>query len=188
MNYSFDEARLGLELFHSGRAFHAYEYFGANVDNSNGVQGIIFRVWAPNAKSVSVVGDFNSWNTTADYMTKSESGCWELFSDKAKLFDCYKFCIETQESERIFKSDPFAVYSRTNSENASIIYDINKYKWNDGEYINQRNSRDNLCEPMNIYEMHLGSWKRFADGTSKGYRDIADELVEYLKSMNYTHI
>ncbi len=188
MNYGFDEAHSELELFHSGRAFNSFEYFGAHKAEKDGVQGIVFRVWAPNALCVSVVGSFNGWNTESNPMSRTESGCWEAFLQEAKPLDLYKFCITTEQNQKIYKSDPFAFYAQYEDNHASIVYDIGNYEWNDADYINSLSTCDSFVRPMNIYEIHLGSWRRNANGSCKTYRSIADELVAYLKEMNYTHV
>lgn len=188
MNYSFEEAHSVLELFGSGRAFYLYEYFGAHKAEQNGIEGVVFRVWAPNALNVSVVGEFNDWNVDVAPMNKIENGCWEVFIQEAKQNDWYKFCITAANNEKIYKTDPFAFYTLPKKDNTSVVYHIDDYKWNDSEYIDSVSACDSIFKPMNIYEIHLGSWQRNADGTCKNYRDIADELAVYLKDMNYTHV
>ena len=188
MNYSFDEDRNALELFRSGDAVRAYDFLGAHLVNWDGRDGVVFRVWAPNALSVSLVGNFNNWNKTADYMYRIGDGVWELFIEDIQPYEIYKFCIETPWFEKILKSDPFAFHSETRPDNASIVYNIEEYVWNDEQWFEKRKKYDKLKEPMNIYEMHAGSWKKYADGNFFDYRKLADELVVYLKEMNYTHV
>ncbi len=188
MNDSFKDGRLPLELFHDGDAARAYDFFGAHLENRDGTDGVVFRVWAPNALSVSVVGDFNEWNIDAHFMNKLDFGAWELFIEGIQPFDLYKYCIETPYSERIFKADPFAFHTQTRPDDASMVYNIAEYKWGDEQWCVNRLESDMLTKPMNIYEMHLGSWKRYADGNFFDYRKIADDLVPYLKEMNYTHV
>ena len=188
MKYSFNESRNELELFHSGDSVRAYDFFGAHLVNWDGRDGIVFRVWAPNALSVSVVGNFNDWNKTADFMYKIDNEVWELFIEGMKPYDIYKYCIETPYFEKILKSDPFANHFETRPDNASIVYDINQYEWNDEKWFEKRRNSDISKEPMNIYEMHSGSWKKYPDGNFFEYRKLADELVPYLKEMNYTHV
>ncbi len=188
MKYSFNESRNELELFHSGDSVRAYDFFGAHLVNWDGRDGVVFRVWAPNALSVSVVGNFNDWNKTADFMYKIDNEVWELFIEGMKPYDIYKYCIETPYFEKILKSDPFANHFETRPDNASIVYDINQYEWNDEKWFEKRRNSDISKEPMNIYEMHSGSWKKYPDGNFFEYRKLADELVPYLKEMNYTHV
>ena len=188
MKYSFNESRNELELFHSGDSVRAYDFFGAHLVNWDGRDGVVFRVWAPNALSVSVVGNFNDWNKTADFMYKIDNEVWELFIEGMKPYDIYKYCIETPYFEKILKSDPYAYHFETRPDNASIVYDINQYEWNDEKWFEKRRNSDISKEPMNIYEMHSGSWKKYPDGNFFEYRKLADELVPYLKEMNYTHV
>lgn len=188
MNDSFNDCRTPLDLFKDGDAVHAYDFFGAHLENRDGREGVMFRVWAPNALSVSVVGDFNNWNGESDYMCRIASGVWELFIEGIKPYDLYKYCIETRCSEKIFKADPFAFHSETRPDNASMVYNIDEYCWGDEQWFANRCEGDLLKKPMNIYEMHLGSWKRYPDGNFFSYRKIAEELVPYLKEMNYTHV
>jgi 1,4-alpha-glucan branching enzyme len=188
MNYTFNDARTALDIFHAGDSVRAYELFGAHFVNWDGKNGVVFRVWAPNALSVSVVGDFNDWNKNADPMYKISGGSWELFIEDIKQFANYKYCIETYNSEQILKSDPYAFHSQTRPDNASIAYNLSDYVWNDEKWLNERSQRDKLKEPMNIYEMHLGSWKRYSDGNFFEYRKIAEELIPYLTEMHYTHV
>lgn len=188
MNYSFDEIGTELELFNSGKNYSAYNTFGAHLADSDGKNGVIFRVWAPNALSVSVVGYFNEWNSTSHFMNKLSGGSWELFIEGIEPFTSYKYCLETPDGEKILKSDPFAFYSEKRPNNASVVFDIEKYIWNDDKWFETRKNCDKLKAPMNIYEMHLGAWKRDSDEKVLNYRKIADELVPYLSEMHYTHV
>ena len=171
-----------------GEAINAYDYFGAHITNIDGNIGVIFRVWAPNALSVAVIGPFNDWNSTINYMKKLDNGIWELFIPDLKEFDRYKYCIETPWFEKIIKSDPYAFHTETRPDNASIVYDINKYQWNDQDWLEKRNSTDHKSTPVNIYEVHLGSWRRYQDYNFFSYRKLAEELVPYVNEMGYTHI
>ncbi len=188
MNYSFSEVRSPLELFHAGDSMRAFDFFGAHFTNQDGKSGVIFRVWAPNALSVSIVGNFNNWDKDSHYMYKIDDGDWELFVEGIEEFETYKYCIETPWNDRILKSDPYAFHSETRPDNASKVFDINKYSWNDDDWYESNSNIDTLKQPINIYEMHIGSWKRYQDGEFFDYRKLADELVPYLKEMNYTHI
>lgn len=188
MNYSFNEARSALDVFHAGDAVHAYDLFGAHLESRDGKYGAVFRVWAPNALSVSVIGNFNEWNQNADFMYKISSGCWEIFIEGITQYTIYKYCIETITHEKILKADPFAFHSQTRPDNASLVYDIEEYKWNDEAWFSTRRKRDKSKDPMNIYEMHAGSWRKYPDGNFFNYRKLAEELVPYLKEMHYTHV
>ena len=188
MKYSFSEDRNALELFCAGDSVRAYDFFGAHLVNRYGKDGVVFRVWAPNALSVSVVGSFNNWNKTSDYMYKIGNGSWEVFIEGIKPYDIYKYCIETPWFEKCMKSDPFAFHTETRPDNASIIYNIDEYVWGDENWFDYRSKCDSIKSPMNIYEIHAGSWKRYPDGNFFNYRKLADELVPYLKEMHYTHV
>ena len=188
MKYSFSEDRNALELFCAGDSVRAYDFFGAHLVNRDGKDGVVFRVWAPNALSVSVVGSFNNWNKTSDYMYKIGNGSWEVFIEGIKPYDIYKYCIETPWFEKCMKSDPFAFHTETRPDNASIIYNIDEYVWGDENWFDYRSKCDSIKLPMNIYEIHAGSWKRYPDGNFFNYRKLADELVPYLKEMHYTHV
>ena len=188
MKYSFSEDRNALELFCAGDSVRAYDFFGAHLVNRDGKDGVVFRVWAPNALSVSVVGSFNNWNKTSDYMYKIGNGSWEVFIEGIKPYDIYKYCIETPWFEKCMKSDPFAFHTETRPDNASIIYNIDEYVWGDENWFDYRSKCDSIKSPMNIYEIHAGSWKRYPDGNFFNYRKLADELVPYLKEMHYTHV
>lgn len=188
MYYNFGEGHPPLDIFHRGDAVRAYELLGAHLVNWDGRNGVVFRVWAPNALSVSVVGDFNGWNYDANTMYKVSNGIWELFIADLGPGALYKFCVETPWGEKNLKADPYAFHSQTRPDNASIVYNIDNYKWNDDQWFNLRENRDASKSPLNIYEMHLGSWKRYPDGNFFNYRKIADELIPYLKEMHYTHV
>lgn len=188
MNYSFNEVRSEITLFCEGDSVGAYNYFGAHLEERDGRQGVVFRVWAPNAESVSVVGDFNDWNKNSNFMNQREGGSWELFIEGLGEGQSYKFCIETPWFEKILKSDPFAFYAQKRPDNASVVYDINGYNWNDGAWLEKRRGTDSLKAPMNIYEVHLGSWKRNPDNSFYSYRQFADELIAYMADMHYTHV
>ncbi len=168
--------------FLSGKSKNAYEFFGCHKTEN----GFVFRVWAPQAKSVRIVGDFNFWDDDTDYMEKIHGGIWEGKIDGAKIFDNYKFVIEKISGEKVLKSDPFAFHSCTRPDNASKIYSTDNFKWSDGEYIKKR--KNPLVSPLNIYEVHFGSWQRYADGNTLNYREMADRLSSYVAEMGYTHI
>ncbi len=184
MNYSLSEERSPLELFASGDSARAYEYFGAHLADG----GVTFRVWAPNALSVSVVGSFNDWNRNSHFMSKLSNGVWELRIEGIEQGEIYKYCIETPWFEKILKSDPFAFYAELRPDNASIVRSLDGYEWGDGEWLYSRRLKNPLKAPLNIYEVHLGSWKRRDDGTFCNYRELADALVPYLLEMSYNYV
>lgn len=180
-------------LFGMGTHYEIYEKLGAHkASDDDGTKGIYFAVWAPNAKEVYVVGSFNNWNGDGYCMKRlGSSGIYELFTDKAELGDQYKFLIITQDGSRLYKADPYANYAQVRPETASIVTDLNGYVWKDDKWRNSHTGHEAWKEPMAIYEVHPGSWKKKDDGTEDGflnYRELAHELAEYVKHMGYTHI
>jgi len=171
-------------LFHRGEYRQAYEYFGAHPTRNS----TVFRIWAPSAKSVAVVGDFNDWIAREeDYCHKiTNEGIWEVEIKKIKKGNLYKYQIETSCGEKILKSDPYAFYSELRPQTASIVNGNPKFRWADKRWLNSREI--GYAKPINIYEVHLGSWKKKEDGTYYNYKEIAELLVEYMLEMNYTHI
>ena len=188
MNYSFNEARPALEVFHTGDSVRAYDFLGAHLVNRNDKNGVVFRVWAPTARSVSVAGDFNNWNNEANYMYNIGYGVWEVFVEGVKEFCTYKYCIESEYGDRLMKADPYAFHAQTRPGQASVVYDIERYSWNDSEWFNKRKENNISSSPMNIYEIHAGSWRKYPDGNFFNYQKLADELIPYLKEMHYTHV
>ena len=176
-------------LFNRGDNYMSYNYLGAHpYKESDGSEGFIFRVWAPNALSVSVIGDFNDWNALSNQMTKNGgTGIWEVKIPNAHQWDRYKYRVVGADSRIYDKGDPYARHFETRPNNASIVYNPDDYKWGDGDYMKKR--PDALAaRPINIYEMHLGSWRQHPDGNFFTYREIALDLVDYCKKMHYTHI
>ena len=189
MNYVLNDERFPLDLFHGGDAVRAYEFFGAHDYWMDGCPGTMFRVWAPNALSVSVVGDFNGWDQNANHMHKiSEGGVWEGWVANLGETAIYKFCVETPWFEKILKSDPYAFHTQTRPDNASIIYNYNKYQWNDEAWYKYKMEHNHFENPVNIYEVHAGSWRKYADGNTFSYDKLTEELIPYVKQMGYTHI
>ena len=181
-------ADLPIYLFKQGNNFEAYRFFGAHFDCRGGDEGVVFRVWAPHAKAVSVVGDFNSWVPGSHPMAKLDEGVWEAFIPGIREYDVYKFCLTTQQDELLFKADPYAFHAETRPSNASKVYRLEGYEWNDGEWEAQQKKRDPLTAPMNIYELHAGSWRLKENGDPYNYSELADELIPYLLDMHYTHV
>ena len=172
-------------VFHQGRNFKAQEFFGAHKVEEN---KYVFRVWAPHATSVHVIGDFNGWNEDANGMYRlNDSGVWECYVEGVKNFDAYKFLVYGSDGFKHYKADPYAIHAETRPGTASKIFEGN-YKWRDGAWLKKRKATSVYKSPVNIYEVHLGSWRLYEDGNTFGYRDLAKELVEYVKKMGYTHI
>ena len=189
MAFSINDSRPPLEQFLAGESTKAYEFLGSHFVTWDNRGGVVFRVWAPNAKSVSVVGDFNDWNPDANYMYRiSDSGVWELFIEGVWEFACYKYCVETPWNDRIMKTDPYAFHCETRPDNASRVYYIDGYEWNDASWYEYKKENEHHKQPINVYEMNAGSWRKFEDGNQFSYRKLADELVPYVKEMGYTHI
>ncbi|MBQ2896911.1 MAG: 1,4-alpha-glucan branching protein GlgB [Clostridia bacterium] len=170
--------------FASGISHSAHNLLGCHPHKD----GFVFRVWAPNAKSVSVVGDFNDWDDKKHYMFAIGSGIWEGIIKNAKIYDNYKYAVTDQNGKTVLKADPYAFHCATRPDTASKIYDISNFKWTDSEFIKKNKRKNVFCSPMNIYEVHLGSWKMHKDGNPYSYKDLAKELPAYAKKMGYTHI
>lgn len=183
-------SRFQTYLFNSGDNFKSYEMLGSHKVEIDGVDGWRFAVWAPKAVSVRVVGDFNDWNGYDKMLERIEtSGVWYGFFTDIEEGMLYKYAIEAEDGETYYKADPYAVKSELRPGTASVTKDIsNNYKWGDKAWISARGKNSTLTEPMNIYEIHIGSWKIHDDGSFYTYRELADELVPYVKKMGYTHI
>ncbi len=189
MAFKINDERPPLDQFLQGENAHAYEFLGSHFVNWDNRDGVVFRVWAPNALSVSVVGDFNNWNWDSNFMYRiSESGVWELFIEGVKEYDSYKYCVETPWHERRLKTDPYAFHCQTRPDNASRVYEINGYNWNDDEWLKYKKDNNHLYQPINVYEINAGSWRKYEDGNVFSYRKLAEELIPYVKKMGYTHI
>jgi 1,4-alpha-glucan branching enzyme len=178
-----------LHLIGEGTHYSKYEKLGAHLSEINGVEGVNFAVWAPNAKGASVIGDFNGWDgRTHPMRTRGATGIWELFVPGLKEGDLYKFELKS-ESEIFIKTDPYGLFSELRPQTASIVWDINKYQWEDGEWMQRREEINWLDAPVSIYEVHLGSWQRTdGDGGFLNYRELAHRLVEHVKKLGFTHI
>lgn len=177
-----------LYLFHEGSNSNAYEYFGSHRKNKNTV---VFRVWAPNAKNVSVTGDFNNWSETENPMKqlKNSGGVWEAEIKNIKPYDMYKYCITAADGRTLMKCDPYGFHMETRPGTATKYYEIDDcYEWHDEKWVEGRNGKNIYESPVNIYEIHAGSWKQYDDGNFYSYRALADSLVPYVKKMGYTHI
>ncbi|MBQ7913594.1 MAG: 1,4-alpha-glucan branching protein GlgB [Clostridia bacterium] len=181
-----------LYLFHHGENFNSYELMGAHPTKQGRKHGYVFRVWAPHAKSVSVIGEFNQWNTETHVMKRMiDEETFELFIPSLKQFDVYKYCIKTYDGRTLFKADPYAFHTETPDAvvgNASKLYNFNDFSWSDKAYLDKRDHTNIYASPMNIYEVNLLSWKQHSDGRYYTYRELASELVSYVSKMGYTHV
>ena len=173
-----------LDKFTKGELFNAYEVLGSfEMGNKT-----VFRVWAPCAREISVVGDFNGWNTAVTPMENIGFGVWQAETEKLPDYSVYKYAVKSADGKITLKSDPYARHFETAPSNASKIYYEDFYNWNDGEWENRRNTVNIYESAVNIYELHIGSWKRYEDGNFYGYEKLAEELSVYLKKMHYTHV
>ena len=181
-----------LHLFHQGENFRLYETYGAHPLTLDGARGYVFRVWAPRAVKVCVMGEFNGWSETAHPMQKMIDGqSWELFIPNVKEYDAYKYAITTQDGRVLHKADPLAFHAETpgtSSSNASKLYDLKPYKWHDEAYRKKVQHTNIYASPMNVYEVNLLSWKRKKNGEYYTFRELAVELVKYVADMGYTHV
>ena len=179
-------------LFGQGTHYEIYNKMGAHIAKKDGKPGVYFAVWAPAAKDVYVIGEFNDWKAYGYDMKKiSDGGIYELFIEGAKAGQMYKYLIISQSGEAIYKADPYANAAQLRPETASIITDLNGFKWTDSVWVEHKKKENHLKSAMSIYECHLGSWKKQEDGTEDGYmnyRDIAPDLAKYVSDMGYTHI
>ena len=175
-------------LFHQGTNYNAYDFLGAHFSCVGGKSGVTFRVWAPNAKAVSVVGDFNEWDESRSVMNKISEGVYEIFIEGVCEFDAYKYSITTTSGKTLLKADPYAFHSETPPKTASKVYDLNGFKWEDDEYFKTLKGKNVIREPINVYEVNLASWKRKDNGDYYSYKDLENELVPFVKEMGYTHV
>ena len=182
------ENSLAIHLFHQGTNAKAYEYMGAHLFLQNGRELCVFRVWAPHAQSISVVGDFNEWSPTACPMHKVSDGIWEVIADGVSEFDNYKYAVVSAKGETLAKADPYGFHFETRPANASKLYQLGGYDWSDTAWREQKASRNQYNQPLNIYEINLSSWRKYEDGNPFSYEKLADELIPYVKKMGYTHI
>jgi len=176
-------------LFNEGTLYRAYERLGAHLRTVEGRAGVFFAVWAPNAQKVSVIGDFNNWDGSKNLMQPvGSSGIRETFVPDLTQGTIYKYEITTKKGEVFHKSDPYAFFSEVRPKSASIVWDINKYQWQDSGWMAKRKEKSRLDGPMAVYEVHLGSWMRGPDNTFLNYRELTERLAEYVKNMGFTHI
>lgn len=178
-----------LYLFHEGNLFRSYRMLGAHTGTWDGVDGVRFTVWAPHAREVRVVGDFNNWDGSAHIMRRvSTWGVWTLFIPEVSEGEYYKYEILTSQGTLIYKADPYGFWAELKPGTASRIYNLDGFKWSDDAWQEKKRNTPVYHAPMNIYEVHLGTWKKREDGSYYTYRELADELVSYVAEMGYTHI
>ena len=173
-----------LEQFHTTGCADAFRYMGCHFADG----GAVFRVWAPKAESVSVVGDFNFWNEQDLPMQKISDGVWEAFSVYAQPGGAYKYCVTGQNGRKVYKTDPYGTRCKALPDTSSVLEPPDSFVWHDGAYRARRKKQNALNRPLNIYEVHAGSWKRHADGSVYSWDDLTAELIPYVKDMGYTHI
>ena len=174
--------------FLMGQTIDAYKYFGAHFFKEDGERKVVFRLYAPHADDVSVIGDWNNWDVTKHKLTKiDDSGVWEIVIPNLYNYQNYKYHFKNSKGKYVDKIDPYAFYSELRPKTCSRLFDIENFIWHDEEWLKNRDR--NFDRPMSIYEMHLGSWKeRGLDGRIYSYEEIADYLIPYLQEMGYTHI
>src|SRR3989338_1024035 len=181
-----------LHLMGEGTHYKKYEKLGAHLMTINNIKGVFFAVWAPNALRVSVIGDFNNWDGRRHPMrSRGLSGIWELFIPELDEGTLYKFEVKSKYKGYLQeKADPYAFYSELRPKSSSVVHSINRYKWNDEKWMNERKQKDWLSSPISVYEIHLGSWGRVPEENNRWltYRELADELIPYVLDMGYTHI
>lgn len=182
---------VALHFFHEGSATEAYDFFGSHFCENEGKKGVIFRVWAPHARSVSVVGDFNHWDRFQHRMQRvnNDSSVWELFIPDLKTYDIYKYSIESAQGQIKLKADPYGYHMETRPNTATKIYDIQGFKWNDEKWMKERAAKNIYDSPINIYEIHLNSWMNKSNEDELfNYMELAKKLIPYVKKMGYTHV
>ncbi|WP_309118569.1 1,4-alpha-glucan branching protein GlgB [Paenibacillus sp.] len=178
-----------LFLFHEGTLHRSYLTMGAHLTTSDdGIGGVRFAVWAPRAEAVSVVGDFNGWDSAANPLEKASHGVWAGFVPRVGEGTVYKYAVRSTDGQWKFKADPYAFYAELRPKSASIVYDLTGYRWKDALFRKGKERSPHYERPMNIYEAHLGTWKTKPDGTALTYEELAEELVDYVADLGYTHI
>lgn len=176
------------EAFTKGENYSCYDYFGCHLVSRNGVKGAEFIVWAPSAKEVRVVGTFNHWNGEHSLMYKDGNGVWSIFVKGISEGDYYMYDILGYDDKRVLKSDPYGFYGQLRPGNASVVVNLDTYKWNDSKWLAERAKKNLYKSPVNIYEVHAGSWKIHGYEQFYNFRELAEELVDYVSDMGYTHI
>ena len=176
------------EAFIRGENFNCYDYFGCHLVTNNQVQGARFAVWAPAAQEVRLVGSFNNWDGRNSLMERDDNGVWSLFVQGVNEGDYYMYEILGYEGERVLKADPYGFYSQLRPGNASVVTSLDKFQWTDQKWLKERANKNLYKSPINIYEVHAGSWKVHGYEKFYNFRELADQLVSYVEEMGYTHI
>jgi 1,4-alpha-glucan branching enzyme len=182
---------MDIYLFNEGTHYEIYKKLGAHILELGGVRGTHFAVWAPNAQRVSVVGDFNHWDGRIHLMRKMvPAGIWEIFLPDIPEGSHYKFEIRGAKGDVFLKTDPLAFFAQHGKQTGCMVYDIDRYQWDDADWMAKRAKRDPYNSPMSIYEVHLGSWQRVAEEGNRflSYIEFGDRLIPYVKEMGFTHI
>ena len=177
-----------IKAYTNGEAIRAWEFMGSHAQERDGQWGYTFRVWAPHAAQVAVVGDFNCWEEEANPLSPIGGGLWEGFVPGLDRYDIYKYSIRTRDGRTLLKADPYAFHAETRPGTASKLYELGGYQWQDQSWLEYRKKNPVYHRPLNIYEVHLGSWRRTGEGEFLSYRGIADYLVPYVKEMGFTHV
>ncbi len=187
-NFYLEETDMDAYLFHQGTYNESCNFFGARLITYQGKRGVSFTVWAPTARAVRIIGEFNEWNGERAQMVKiHDSGIWNLFIEGVEKNAMYKYEIIARDGRVLHKADPYAFFSEKKPKTASMVTDLDSYKWNDKRWMNKRKKKNNYNSPVNIYEVHLGSWKK-AEDDYINYRELADELIAYCKEMGYNYL
>lgn len=183
-----DEARDDVYLYHEGKHYKSYEFLGAHKIVDGDKEYVRFSLWAPNAKDIYLVGDFNDWNEVSIPLRRiNDSGVWFVCVEGVEVYDAYKYRIVTWNNQVYYKADPYAFHAETRPKTASKYYELGNYEWKDKTYLAKRKKRDHRHGPMSIYELNLGSWMKHPSGDFYSYRQLAEVLPDYLSKMNFTH-
>ena len=180
--------RMALYLFHQGTNYRAHDLLGAHLARRESVDGVVFCTWAPRAAAVGVIGDFNDWGVPFPLERITDQGLWQGFVPGLAQGDLYKFAICDAAGNLTHKCDPYATHGQTRGQTASIVWSVDGFEWRDQQWMAQRGAEHCHNRPLNIYEVHLGSWRRYVDGNYFSYDKLADELIPYVKRMGYTHM
>ena len=176
-------------LYNEGKNYKAYDFLGSHKVSIDGKEYVRFVVWAPRAKFVNLCGDFNYWDELNLPLERiGQTGLWTITVEGINIYDSYKYRIVGPNDQVKLKSDPFAFHAENRPNTASKVYDLDGYKWNDKRWMTKRKDKNGTDSPISIYELNLGSWKKKDNGDFYSYSEMADELVDYVKEMGFTHV